>query len=75
MNLTQSNKHKVFSKPINKRILCENNEKIHILKDGIKTLAHGYFSIETHNSVHFHLFASYNNSGTFYKNIIENKNV
>ena len=45
MNLIQSNKHKVYSKRVNKLVLSGNDDKRFISKDGIHTLAHGHYKI------------------------------
>ena len=45
MNVIRSHKHEIFTEEINKVALCPNDDKRHILGDGVHTLALGHYSI------------------------------
>ena len=39
MNVIRSNKHEVYTEEVNKIALCSNDDKRHILGDGVHILA------------------------------------
>ena len=45
MNVIRSCKHNVFTEEVNKVALCSDDDKRHILEDGINTLALGHYRI------------------------------
>ena len=45
MNVIRSHKHEIFTEEINKVALCPNDDKRHILEDGVHTLALGHYRI------------------------------
>ena len=45
MNVIRSHKHDVYTEEVNKVALCPKDDKRHILKDGIHTLALGHYRI------------------------------
>ena len=45
MNVIRSYKHEVYTEEVNKVALCPNDDKRHILEDGINTLAWGHYKI------------------------------
>ena len=46
MNVIRSRKHEVYTEEINKVALCPNDDKRHILEDGVHTLALGHYRIK-----------------------------
>ncbi|CAG2207648.1 unnamed protein product [Mytilus edulis] len=46
MNIIRSRLHQIYTEEINKIALSAKDDKRHILKDGISTLAHGHYKIE-----------------------------
>ena len=45
MNVIRSYKHEIYTEEVNKVALCPSDDKRHILKDGIHTLALGHYRI------------------------------
>ena len=45
MNVIRSRKHEVYTEEVNKVTLCPNDDKRHILEDGVHTLALGHYGI------------------------------
>ena len=45
MNLIRSHKHDIYTEEVNKVALCPSEDKRHILKDGMRTLALGHYRI------------------------------
>ena len=45
MNVIRSYKHEVYTKEVNKIVLCPDDDKRHILEDGVHTLALGHYRI------------------------------
>ena len=45
MNLIRSHKHEIFTEEVNKVALCPNDDKRHILEDGVHKLALGHYRI------------------------------
>ena len=45
MNVIRSHKHEVYTEEVNKIALCPDDDKRHILEDGVHTLAFGYYKI------------------------------
>ena len=45
MNVIRSHKHEVYTEEVNKIALCPDDDKRHILEDGVHTLALGHYMI------------------------------
>ena len=45
MNVTISHMHEVYTEEVNKIALCSDDDKRHILEDGVHTLALGHYRI------------------------------
>ena len=45
MNIIRSHRHEVFTEEVNKVALCPDDDKRHILEDGVHTLALGHYRI------------------------------
>ena len=45
MNIIRSHKHEVYTEEDNKIALCSDDDKRHILEDGVHTLALGHYMI------------------------------
>ena len=45
MNIIRSHKHEVYTEEVNKITLCPSDNKMHILEDGVHTLALGHYRI------------------------------
>ena len=45
MNVIRSYKHEVYTEEVNKIALCPDDDKRHILEDGVHTLALGHYRI------------------------------
>ena len=45
MNVIRSHKHEIYTEEVNKEALCPNDDKRHILEDGVHTLALGHYRI------------------------------
>ena len=50
MTLLRSRHHQIFTLACNKKALSSNDDKRHILPDGIHTLAHGHYLIKDDSS-------------------------
>ncbi|XP_035209175.1 uncharacterized protein LOC118185154 [Stegodyphus dumicola] len=54
MNLIRSTKHNIHSIQVNKIALSGDDDKRHILPDGIHTLAHGHYAIKSNLKSHLY---------------------
>ena len=45
MNIIRSHRHEVYTEGVNKIALCSDNDKRHILEDGVHTLALRHYRI------------------------------
>ena len=45
MNVIRSHRHEVYTEEVNKIALCPDDDKRHILEDGVHTLALGHYMI------------------------------
>ena len=45
MNVIRSYKHEIYTEEVNKIALCPDDDKRHILEDGVHTLALGHYRI------------------------------
>ena len=46
MNVIRSHRHEVYTEEVNKIALCPDDDKRHILEDGVHTLALGNYRIQ-----------------------------